>query len=145
MNTEIKTSVPKWFWVVSTLALLWYLMDMSAFFMRTLMLQDMLKQMPNVQQNLYLSMPSWVNMVFAAEVFGGVLGSLCLLLKKRWALILYGISIAGVLLQTCYVYFLSDAISVMGTAAIAMPLVAIIIGTVMIFFTKSAISKAWIA
>lgn len=145
MNTEIESQVPKWFWAVATLALLWYLMDMSAFFMRTLMLQDMLKEMPNEQQNLYLSMPSWVNVVFAAEVFGGVLASLCLLLKRRWALILYCISIAGVLLQTFYVYFLSDAISVMGTAAIAMPLVAIVIGTGMIFFTKSAISKAWIA
>ncbi|MBL4671182.1 MAG: hypothetical protein JKX81_02890 [Arenicella sp.] len=144
MNTEIKTSVPKWFWLVAILALLWYLMDMYAFFMRTLMLQDMLKELPDGQQGLYLSMPSWVNMVFAAEVFGGVLGSLCLLIKKRWALILYCISIVGVLAQTCYVYFFSEAIKVMGTAAIVMPLVAISIGTCLIIFTRSAISKTWV-
>ncbi|MBX2848996.1 MAG: hypothetical protein KTR16_11795 [Acidiferrobacterales bacterium] len=144
MHTEINTYVPKWFWAIAVIALLWYLMDMSAFFMRTLMLQDMLQKMPDQQQALYSSMPSWVNIVFAAEVFGGVFGSLCLLFKKRWALILYCISIVGVLLQTCYVYFLSESISVMGTPAIVMPLVAIFIGISMILVTRKALSKSWI-
>lgn len=145
MNNEINNSIPKWFWVISILALLWYLMDMSAYVMRTFMLQDMIINMPEEQQRLYITMPSWVNAVFAAEVFGGLFGSLCLLLKRRFALTLYCISIVGVLLQTTYLYFLSDAIQVMGTAAIIMPLIAIMIGVGMIAFSKYAISKNWIS
>ena len=145
MSSEANVTVPKWFWLVAALALLWYLMDMSGFFMRTLMLPDMLKGMPDEQHSLYLNMPAWVNVVFAAEVFGGVLASLCLLFKKRWALFLYIVSIAGVLLQTLYIYFLSEAISLMGAAAIVMPLIAVIIGTSMICFSKFAISKGWIS
>lgn len=145
MNNEINNSIPKWFWVISILALLWYLMDMSAYVMRTFMLQDMLINMPEEQQRLYITMPSWVNAVFAAEVFGGLFGSLCLLLKRRFALTLYCISIVGVLLQTTYLYFLSDAIQVMGTAAIIMPLIAIMIGVGMIAFSKYAITKNWIS
>ncbi len=144
MIAETNTTVPKWFWVVTILALLWYLMDMSAFIMRVFMLETMLNGMPEVQQGLYLNMPVWVNLVFAAEVFGGVLGSVCLLLKKRWALVLFSISIVGVILQTSYVYFLSEAINIMGTPAIVMPLVAVCIGAGLIVFTKSAISKDWI-
>ena len=67
-----------------------------------------------------------------------------MLLKKKWALPLFVISLLGVLAQTSNIWFLTDAISVMGTPAVVMPLVAIIIGAAMIGFAKSAISKSWL-
>lgn len=144
MNTEIKKVAPKWFWIVSVIALIWYLMDTTAFFMRTIGLENMLAGMPEQQRSLYLSMPLWVNVVFAAEAFGGLLGSVGLLLKKSWALVLYTISIAGVIAQTTYVYFMSDSIKIMGTAAIVMPLMAILIGAGMIILTRLAEAKHWV-
>jgi hypothetical protein len=139
-----KASPPVWFWVISIIALLWFLMDMSAFFMRVLMTDDVIKAMPKNQQHLYRNMPLWVNIVFAGEVFGGVLGCVGLLLRKKWALPLFAVSILGVLSQTFHVYFLSDAISTMGTPAVVMPLLAILIGIGMIVLAKSAISKGWL-
>ena len=136
-----KTSPPVWFWVISIIALLWYLMDMSAFFMRVLMTDDVIKAMPENQQHLYRNMPLWVNIVFAGEVFGGALGCVGLLLRKKWALPLFVVSILGVFSQTFHVYFLSDAISIMGTPAVVMPLLAILIGIGIIVLAKSAISK----
>ena len=137
-------SPPVWFWVISVIALLWYLMDMSAFFMRVLMTDEVIQGMPEDQQHLYRNMPFWVNIVFAGEVFGGVLGCVGLLLRTRWALHLFVVSILGVLSQTFHVYFLSDAISTMGTPAVVMPLVATLIGVGMILLAKSAISKGWL-
>lgn len=138
------TSPPAWFWVIPIIALAWYLMDMSAFFMRVLMIEDVISAMPENQQHLYINMPLWVNSVFAAEVFGGVLGCVGLLLRKKWALPLFVISLLGVLSQTFYVYFLSDAISTMGTPAIVMPLLAILISASMIGLAKSAASRNWL-
>jgi hypothetical protein len=100
--------------------------------------------MPANQQHLYRDMPRWVNVVFAFEVFGGALGSVGLLLRKKWALPFFAASLLGVLSQTFYIYFLSDAISTMGTAALVMPLVAILIGLGMIWLAKSAISRGWL-
>ena len=139
-----KRSAPIWFWVVSIVALLWFLMDMSAFFMRVFMSDDVIKAMPENQQHLYRNMPLWVNIVFACEVFGGMLGCVGLLLRRKWALPLFVVSIFGVLSQTFHVYFLSDAISTMGTPAVVMPLLAILIGTGMFVLAKSAISKGWL-
>ncbi len=139
-----KTSPPVWFWVISIIALLWYLMDMSAFFMRVLMADDVIRAMPENQQHLYWNIPLWVNIVFAGEVFGGALGCVGLLLRKKWALPLFAVSILGVFSQTFHVYFLSDAISTMGTPAVVMPLVAIVIGVGMIVLARSAISKGWL-
>ncbi len=144
MEHSVKTSVPFWFWVISIITLLWFLMDMSAFFMRVLMTDDVIKAMPENQQHLYRNMPLWVNIVFACEVFGGTLGCIGLLLRKKWALPLFVVSILGVLSQTSYIWFLTDHVSTMGAPAVVMPLVAILIGTGMIVFAKSAISKGWL-
>lgn len=139
-----KPSVPFWFWLISSIALLWYLMDMSAFFMRVLITNETLLAMSENQRLHIQNIPSWVNFVFAFEVFGGVFGSIGLLLKKKWALPLFIASILGVLSQTFHIYVLSDAISTVGMPAIVMPLVAISIGVGMIVFAKSAISKHWL-
>jgi ABC-type xylose transport system permease subunit len=137
-------STPVWFWVISVIALAWYLMDTSAFFMRVLMTEEAIKAMPENQQHLYRDMPLWVNIVFACEVFGGTLGCISLLLRKKWALPLFVISLLGVLAQTSNIWFLTDAVSAMGAPAVMMPIVAIIIGTAMVSLAKSAIPKGWL-
>ena len=141
-----KTSPPVWFRVISVIALLWFLMDMSAFLMRVLMSDDVIEAMPANQQHLYRDMPRWVNIVFAFEVFGGLLvwSEHLKSLRKKWALLLFGASLLGVLSQTFHIYFLSDAISAMGTPALVMPLLAIMIGLGMIWLAKSAIPRGWL-
>ena len=135
---------PAWFWVIAIVALFWYLTDMSVLFMRVWSVDAIVKTMPENQRHLYRDMPLWVNVVFAAEVFGGVLGCIATLFRRSWALPLFVVSILGVLSQTFDIYFLSDAIDTMGTPAVVMPLVAIVIGTLMIVLAKSAIARRWL-
>ncbi|MCH6256621.1 hypothetical protein MLD52_08695 [Puniceicoccaceae bacterium K14] len=100
--------------------------------------------LPENQQNLYRNIPLWVNIAFAFEALGGLLGTIGLVLRRKWAYPFFWISIGGVLCQTAYVYFLSDAIKEMGPPAIIMPFVAILIGTCSILLTKVATAKRWI-
>jgi len=139
-----KTSPPVWFWVISIVALLWYLMDMSAFFMRVFMTGDAINAMPESQQHFFQNIPLWVNIVFACEVFGGTLGCVGLLLRKKWAFLVFVVSILGVLSQTSYIWFLTDHVSTLGAPAVVMPLLAILIGIGMIILAKSSISKDWL-
>jgi hypothetical protein len=144
LESSNKTTIPIWFWVVSVVGLLWYLMDTSMFAMRLFMNEAAIKEIPENQQHLFQNIPLWVNIVFAGEVFGGLLGCVALLLKKKLALLLFIISILGVLAQTSNIWFLTDAISIMGAPAIVMPLFAIIIGTALIFLSRFAITKSWL-
>lgn len=139
-----KTRPPFWFLVISIVALLWFLMDMSAFFMRMFMSEDAINAMPENQQHLFRNIPLWVNIVFACEVFGGMLGCVGLLLRKKWALPLFIISLLGVLSQSSHIFFLTDAVNTLGALAVVMPLLAILIGVGMIVLAKSAISKGWL-
>ena len=137
-------SVPVWFRVVSVIALLWYLMGTSAFFMRVFITDELLQAMPQVQRQHLAGIPSWVNFVFAFEVFGGTLGCICLLIRRKWALPLFIASILGVLSQTTHIWFMSDAVSLMGSSAVVMPLVAIVLGAAMIVLCRAAIAKGWL-
>lgn len=122
----------------------WYVMDIQAFFMRVFMGEDAIHEMPEDQRRLYRDMPVWVNVVFSGEVFGGAFGCVGLLLRKRWALPLFVVSLVGVLAQTFHVYFLSDAIRTMGAPAVVMPLLAVLIGMAMIALARSATAKGWL-
>jgi hypothetical protein len=143
MTEHAPSRVPVWYWLIAIVGLLWFLMDFSAFYMRVFGGESMLASMPEPQQELYRGMPSWVNIVFALEVFGGLLGCIGLLLKKRWAMWLLVLSLIGTLCQTCYVYFMSDAINVMGALAVVMPLVAIAIVCLLLWLAKTAVSRGW--
>ena len=145
-NDQTKTkAVPIWFWVISAIGLFWFLMDFMAFYMRVFTAEQTLEKMPEAQQTLYQAMPSWVNVVFALEVFGGLLGCVMLLLRKKWATALLALSIIGVVCQTMYIWLMSDAIDVMGSMAIVMPLVAFIIGMALYFFSKFATANGWLS
>jgi len=48
MESSDKPSPPVWFWVTSIIALLWYLMDVSAFFMRVLMTEEAINAMRRI-------------------------------------------------------------------------------------------------
>ena len=132
------------FWVISIIALLWYLMDMSAFFIRISISDETLLAMSENRRQQIQNIPLWVNFVFAFEVFGGTFGSVGLLLRKKWALALFVISLLGVLAQTTYLYFLSNSIALMGWMVIVMPLVAIVISFGLIVHAKSSASKGWL-
>ena len=140
--TNIK--VPIWFWIISILSLFWFFLDMAGFYSRVFMLDQIADKMPAAQLVLYKAIPSWVNVIYGLKVFGGIMGSLALLSKKKWAFIMFMISIMGVLSQTVYVWFISDAVEVMGRPAIVMPIVGIMIGVVMVVLSRAAISKNWI-
>lgn len=149
MTDETSTSIgadkpPIWYWVVSIIGLLWFLMDLSAFFMRVLMSEEGIQSIPEGHQHPYLGMPLWVDIVFAFEVFGGTLGCIGLLIRRNWALPLLILSLLGVISQTFYIYFLSDAISSMGAPAVIMPLLAIAITVCMILLARSAKSRHWL-
>ena len=76
-----RPSPPVWFWVISILAALWYLLEVWGFYRVVSMTDDVFRTMPEDQQRFYQNMPLWVNTAFAGEVFGGVLGCLALLLS----------------------------------------------------------------
>lgn len=66
------------------------------------------------QQDLFKSTPVWVNTAFGAAVVFGVFGSIALMMQRTLAVPLLLVSLTAVLAQCSWMYFLSDAVKLMG-------------------------------
>ncbi len=132
------------FWVLVLLALIWNLMGVNAYIMQVTMTAEDLAALPADQKALYEAVPIWATGSFAFAVFGGVLGCLFLLFRKSLALYLFIISLIGIFLQMFYNLILSKSLEVYGPGQAIMPVMIILIGIALIWYTIKAEKKGWI-
>jgi hypothetical protein len=138
-------TAPKWFLLLALLALLWNLIGCAAFVQQALLSPAALAALPEAEQALLRAQPMWATVAYAVAVFGGAIGSLALLLKRRFALVLLTISLLGVLLQMFHVFILSRAVEVYGAAALSLPAMVIVIAFALVWLARTAVRRRWLA
>jgi len=124
------------FWIIGIIALIWNILGVVAYLMQAYMTQEELLALPLEEQALYSDIPAWVTAAFAIAVFGGLLGCLLLLLRKKLATFVFIISLIGIIVQMIYNVFMSKAAEVYGPGNMMMPLMVIVIGTFLIWYSK---------
>ncbi len=144
MTISTNAKVPTWFWVLSVLALLWNLMGVFAYLAEAYMTDETFATLPEAQQALYNARPSWVTGAFATAVFAGTLGSIGLLVRKKWAFPVFVLSLVGVLGQMTYQFFLSNTFEVFGNVFMIMPIAVTLIAIALVFFSRASIQKTWL-
>ena len=146
MTNDGKVKVPVWYWIVSVVALLWNLMGAMAYLSQAYMSDEVKAALPAERVELMENMPAWATAAFAFAVWGGVLGCLGLLLRKKWAKPVLVVSLIGILIQMGYSFFMTNAVEVYGTVeGVVMPIIVIVIGIGLVLFSKSALNKGWIS
>ena len=143
--TNSRNKPPMWFWIVSVLALLWNLAGAMAYLGQAYMSVETLAQMSDAERLLYESQPAWVTAAFAIAVWGGSLGCIALLLKKKWAKPIFSISLLGIVAQLSHSFFMSNSFEVYGSGAMVMPIMILIVGIALVYFTNSALKKGWLS
>ena len=79
----------------------------------------------------YEEMPSWMMVVWAVGVFGAFAASILILLRRRQAVSIFGISLAAFIISLIYTYVLTDGGEIMGRA---MAITSAIITALLVFF-----------
>lgn len=143
MTTSVKP--PVWFWVVSVIALLWNLMGVAAYLGDAYTSVEQLEQMTQAQRELFEGRPAWVTAAFAIAVFAGAIGSVALLIRKKWAKPVLTLSLIAAIAQFIYNTFMTNTIEVMGNQAIIFPILVLGIGLYLIFFAKKGIQNGWLS
>ncbi|WGK64440.1 hypothetical protein [Croceiramulus getboli] len=137
-------NLPRWYWIISVTALVWNLLGVIQYFAQLNITDEMIEAMPAEQQPLYENLPGWFMTVFAIAVFSGLAGCIALLLRKQWAVVFFGISLAAVVVQNVYNLFLTDAIGVLGATAAVLPLLVVLASAALLWFSISAQKRGWI-
>ena len=124
------------FWVIGIIALIWNHMGVVAYLMQAYMTDEDLLALPLEEQALYIDIPAWVTAAYALAVFGGALGCLLLLMRKKLATLIFIFSFISILIQMSYNIFMSKAVEVYGPGGAIMPVMIIIIGAFLIWYSK---------
>ena len=84
------------YWVIAALGLVWSLMGCLNYIVQTN--PETMTQMPEKYQALIASRPAWATAAFAIAVFGGAVGCILLLLRRKVAVHIFVASLLGVTL-----------------------------------------------
>ncbi len=132
------------FWIISVLALLWNIMCVTAYLGQAYMTDEVLKALSEGEQAYYNNVPAWVTGAFAIAVFAGVFGCVGLLIRKKWAVILFVISIIAVIAQSTYNLYIQKFMEV-PLQHMIWSLVVILIAIFLVWFSRNAAKKNWLA
>ena len=143
MNEAIGARPPGWFRIVAVLAILWNLVGVWSYLSKVGAAPEMMEMTPE-QAALAATMPVWATAAFAIAVFGGLLGSVGLLLGKAWARLLLILSLLGMLVQFCWWLLMSGAMEQMGGSAAAMPAVVVLIGLLLVWLANLGVKRGWL-
>ncbi len=133
MNTVTKPT-PR-YWLISIIALLWNFMGIIAYLGQAYMSDEALKMLPEENQLYFSNVPAWVTAAFAVAVFGGFIGSIGLIIRKKWAYFLFLTSLLALVAQHIYNFFIQDYIEMTGSQMI-LPIVTFIVAVLLIYFSK---------
>lgn len=139
------SKAPGWFLPVAIVALLWNLLGCFAFVSDLMLTPADVAQLSPEQQALYAARPAWTVAATAAAVFGGALGCIGLILRKRWALPLFVVSLIGVVVQDIGLFALADGASLAGPVALALQGVVLLVAIALVLLARKAIGRGWIA
>ncbi len=143
MTTSKKSNTG--FWIIAVIALIWNIMGVLAYLGQVYITDEVLNTMTPEQQELLANTPAWSTGVFAISVFGALLGSLLLLMRRKWATPLFLISLLAVLINMGYSFFATNQVEVYGSVqGIVMPLIIIVIAIFLYLYSKSAAAKGWL-
>ncbi|MBS7456976.1 hypothetical protein [Coralloluteibacterium stylophorae] len=121
---------------VGVLALLWNLLGLVMLALQLSMSPAALAALPPEQREVYAATPGWVELAFAVAVLGGLAGSLGLLLRRRWALAGFAVSLAGLVVQIGGAYAMTPAWTAYGPAGLIMPAVLLVVAALLLGYAR---------
>jgi uncharacterized membrane protein len=145
MSDLINGKPPTSFWIIGIVALMWNIIGVMLYYIQVSASPEELQAAyGEVGANFIESIPTWATSAHAIAVTAGVLGCVLLLVRKAWAVPLFIISLAGIVVQDIYSFVMAGGASIFGTPAIVIAVVVLLVAIGLVFYSRSAKDRHWI-
>lgn len=144
MASSFARKPPAWFTIVAVLLLLWGLAGCASLYAHFVIGPDMDPNATEWDRAYYAALPAWLNIDYVIAVGVGVLGSIALLLRSKWAVTLYLISLIAVVIQFSYIFLATDIIAVKGVWTTYFPAFIFAMALFQIWFASMARTRGWL-
>lgn len=145
MNATALPMLSKSLWIIAVLALLWNLLGLAMFVMQVTMSPAALAALPAAQREIQAATPAWLTIAFGLAVVSGVLGAAGLLLRRRWAVAMFTLSLVALVVQVLGTYLVTPAWAASGAAGLGMPVVLLLIAVALLAYARHAAGRRWLA
>ena len=139
--TQTTTRTPIHLWIVGILAVLWNAGGAFDYTATQYRIESYMNQFSPEQLEYFYGFPVWMDAAWAIAIWASVLGSLSLLLRKAWAVWLFGLSILGLAVSTVYNFVLTDGMAVMGSAGATFTGAIWVIALFLYFYAKAMAAR----
>jgi hypothetical protein len=134
---ETSSRIPRHLWIVGGLSLLWNAVGAFDYTATQMRLDSYMSQFSAEQLAYFYGFPAWAVAAWAIAVWSSLLGSLCLLLRKAWAVPLFGIALAGMVFTALYNFVLTDGMAMVGTGGLVFTAVIWVIAISLFFYARA--------
>ena len=142
MSTPTRT--PLSFWFIAVLALVWNLFGVWSFQHHLTATPELVATWAEAQQRIWDAMPRWLFVPFAIATLGGAIGSIGLLLRRRWAVPVLLVSLLAIVLQFGSIYIITPTWALTGVRGAVFPVVLALVGLFLWLFARRAAGRGWL-
>jgi len=141
-QTSASGKAPWHLWVVGVVSVLWNAMGAFDYTMTQTHNESYMANFTAEQLEYFYGFPVWVVFFWALAVWGSIVGSVLLLLRKRWAVEAFLVSMVSMFITFIYNYLLSDGMEVMGGAgALIFTLAIVAVAVFLYLYSKKMRAK----
>lgn len=143
MTTSNKPSTI--YWIIAIIALLWNGFGVKSYLDTAFKTESIWSELSAEQVAFMDSIPAWMTALFAIAVFSGLIGSICLLARKKWAVPLLVLSFITATVQQLYWLFGTEAQDVFGERyPYLMPTLVIVFGALFVWYARKANGQGYL-
>jgi hypothetical protein len=128
---------PRHLWIVGVIAVLWNAIGAFDYSATQFRWEPYMSAFTPEQLEYFYSFPAWTVAAWAIGVWGAFFGSIALLLRKSWAVALFGASIAGLVFTTTHNFVLTDGVALMGAGGVMFSAVIWVIALALFFYARA--------
>ena len=133
------------FWIIGGAALVWNLLGLLIYYQEVTISADGLASLTEAQRAFLTEKPAWATSAYAVAVTTGVLASLLLLLRKGLAVIMFGVSLAAIVVQDIHGFIIGKGLAVWGTPALVIAVAVLAVAVALLLYARSVKKKAWLS
>lgn len=138
---DARVKAPVHLWIVGVLALLWEAMGAFDYTATQFRMEFYMSQFTPEQLEYFYGFPAWVVAAWAVAVWTSVLGAVGLLLRKAWAVWMFGAAILGLAATSVHNFVLSNGMAVMGKSAAYFTAVIWLTALFLFFYARAMANK----
>ncbi len=127
--------VPKHLWIIGIITLLWNLVGAYDYLMTQTHNETYMAGFDQAQLDFFYGFPTWLEVFWALAVWGGVLGSVLLLLRKCLALPVFVVSFVSMTITAVHNFGLSNGMDVMGAEGLAFTVVIFLVALGLVIYS----------